>query len=304
MIWCGACSCIVRDDWIIEHCSTTKHLSNYPKHGEKLRRQELLRRVVKKSSLSNKVHTDDHIFRLEVTEALMTMGIPLEKLANGSILKTVLEESAQRSLTDRSNLQREYVPLAIEQEKKLHLSEIAGRPIAVTFDETTITWCNFCVIVTFVDDKGNIQRRVVRLAQYSSSPEEEMGTQMSDLIIDVVDNVLNHPRELVKVFSRDGASINTLAVKKLVGGRVPVPNSRRIMEWTAQYSRAVDIKCYSHTADLCGADYTLLGVKHSRLRGPHIRELMIHINGLFARSIKTPSNLWAQEMGSAYPSHS
>ena len=38
--------------------------------------------------------------------------------------------------------------------------------------------------------------------------EEKLTSTMSDFVIDVIDNVLKHPRNLVKVFCRDGAEVN------------------------------------------------------------------------------------------------
>ena len=46
--------------------------------------------------------------------------------------------------------------------------------------------------------------------------EEKLTSTMSDFVIDVIDNVLKHPRNLVKVFCRDGAEVNELAIKKLL----------------------------------------------------------------------------------------
>ena len=128
---------------------------------------------------------------------------------------------------------------------------------------------------------------------------------MSSLIMDVIDNQLRHDRFLVHVFVRDGVSINGLAISRLLGGEMVNPNNpRQIIQVPPHYPRAIDIKCYSHTADLCAADCKERGRTVGRLKGPNLRIFENHLNSLFSGSSKAPKNQWAQEMGSAFPSHS
>lgn len=83
-------------------------------------------------------------------------GIPITKLVPGGALYDLLEHWTLRELTERSNLQRSYLPMVVSAEKELLLEEIANKPICVVFDETTIIWVNFCVIVVYVDDNGRV----------------------------------------------------------------------------------------------------------------------------------------------------
>ena len=86
-----------------------------------------------------------------------------------------LSRYSQCKGTDRSNLQRDYLPHVIAFERAEIKCEINDRPISVFFDETQIVWINFCAVVRFVDDAGDIQERLVRLAQYKDSPNEKLG---------------------------------------------------------------------------------------------------------------------------------
>ena len=67
--------------------------------------------------------------------------------------------------------------------------------------------------------------------------EEKLTSTMSDFVIDVIDNVLKHPRNLVKVFCRDGAEVNELAIKKLTGAEFR-DERNKVIVWPAQYKRA------------------------------------------------------------------
>lgn len=47
--------------------------------------------------------------------------------------------------------------------------------------------------------------------------EEKVTSTMSDFVINAIYNVLRHPRNLVKVFCRDGEEVIGLAIKNLIG---------------------------------------------------------------------------------------
>ena len=66
---------------------------------------------------------------------------------------------------------------------------------------------------------------------------------MSSFVIDVIDNVFQHPRHLVKVFIRDGVlvAINELAVTKFVGGTIRDPITNREIVWPSIYPNALNI---------------------------------------------------------------
>lgn len=70
----------------------------------------------------------------------------------------------------------------------------------------------------FVDGNETMQQRFIKLGMYRRAPEELLATQMSDDIFQAITEVLNVPPKLVKVFCRDGYSLNELCVLKLIGG--------------------------------------------------------------------------------------
>ena len=160
-----------------------------------------------------------------------------------------------------------------EEELQLLRSEINGRPLRISFDETTIQLVVLCVIVAFVDSKGQMQERVLKLALYNEAPEEKLTNQMSDHIIHAIEEVLAVPRYLIKVFTRDDDYLNELCMMKLCGGKVIDPNTNREIRMRGIYPNAINTKCLSHTLDNCGADYTVRGTKFNRIEGQNAKKI-------------------------------
>lgn len=177
-----------------------------------------------------------------------------------------------------------------------------GRPLRISFDETTIRVVVLCVIVAFVDDKGMMQQRVMKVGLYDESPEEKLTNQMSDHIIYAIEEVLDVPRNMIKVFTRDGVYLNELCMMKLCGGVVIDPNTNKNINMRGIYPHALNIKCMSHTLDNCGADYTVRGVKHNRIEGPHAKIVYNQINGLFSGPGGGANRDWHRYTNSNVPS--
>jgi hypothetical protein len=193
--------------------------------------------------------------------------------------------------------------LLLQDEELAQLrSEVKGRPLRISFDETTIRHVVLCVIVGFVDDKGKMQQRVMKLGIYDESPEEKLTNQMSDHIIYAIEEILQVPRHQIKVFTRDGVYLNELCMTKLVGGIVTNPNDNRTTEIRAFFKNAVNIKCMSHTLDNCGADYTVGGKKFNRIEGPNAKILYNQINGLFSGPGDTSNLSWKTASRTTMPS--
>ena len=131
--------------------------------------------------------------------------------------------------------------------------------------------------------------------------EEKLTSTMSDFVIDVNDNVLKHPRNLVKVFGRDGAEVNELAIKKLTGAEFR-DERNKVIVWPAQYKCAFNIKCFSHTIDRCGADYKTNRIEKNRIEGPNLREFYNTLNGLMGSASNIPNDMWRQYFESSFPS--
>ena len=181
-------------------------------------------------------------------------------------------------------------------------SEVKGRPLRISFDETTIRQVVLCVIVGFVDDMGKMQQRVMKLGIYDESPEEKLTNQMSDHIIYAIEETLQVPRHNIKVFTRDGVYLNELCMTKLVGGTVTNPNDNKTTEIRGFFKNAVNVKCMSHTLDNCGADYTVRGKKFNRIEGPNAKLLYNQINGLFSGPGDTSNFSWKMASKTTMPS--
>ena len=142
-----------------------------------------------------------------------------------------------------------------------------GRPVRISFDETTIRCVVLCVIVGFVDDNEKMQQRVIKVGLYNEAPEEKLTNQMSDHILTAIEETLLVPRTSIKVFTRDGVYLNELCMLKLIGGVVIDPNTNKETKIRGFYPEAVNIKCMSHTLDNCGADYTEKKIQFNRIEG-------------------------------------
>lgn len=289
----------MREDNVIAHVSTKKHVQGRSKLEDQNSFQTDICALLKQSALSHLVCVDDHFFRVDMVRSYLIAGIKVSKLR---YLRGFIERySGGRKSTDTAHLLRDYLPIIAEQEYDTLRKEVADRFVTIFFDETTIFWVCFCVIVLFVDDGGRMQFRVAALSLYKEAAEEKITNTLSSQIISAISTKLRIPKERVKVIVRDGVAINSLAVTKLVGGVVRDPTGRALINYPARYE-AVDIKCFSHTTDLCGAEYTHERTKFSRIRGPEAKAFYNHLNGIFSSSSAKPNNRWRQLMSTSMPS--
>ena len=71
---------------------------------------------------------------------------------------------------------------------------------------------------------------------------------MSDHIIHAIETTLNVPRDLIKVFTRDGVALNDLCMKKLIGGEVQNPNDRdHVIQIKGLYEKTFNIMHVAYT---------------------------------------------------------
>ena len=98
--------------------------------------------------------------------------------------------------------------------------------------------------------------------------EEKVKSTMSDFVIDAIDDALKHPQNLVKVFCRDGADVNELAIEKLIGAEFR-DGRNKVTIWPPHRKCAFNIKCFSHTIDRCGAYYEANKIDIKRIEGPN-----------------------------------
>ena len=145
---------------------------------------------------------------------------------------------------------RLYLYYAPSQEEELALlrKEICGRKLRISFDETTIRSVVLCVIVAFVDGNGKMQQRVFKVGLYKESPDEKLTNQMNDHIIHAIETTLNVPRDLIKVFTRDGVALNDFCMKNLIGGEVQNPNDRdHVIQIKGLYEKTFNIMHVAYT---------------------------------------------------------
>jgi hypothetical protein len=145
-----------------------------------------------------------------------------------------------------------------------------------------------------INDDGVPQQEVVALRQFVDAPNEKKTNLMSE-------HKLKQPRRLVKVFVRDGALVNELAIQKLIGGVQASRNWSANIVLPQQYS-VCNVKCYSHTLDRCRVEYQLDKVIYSRIEGVHLRQFHIHLNGYFILPGFAANNRWWETMKSSMPS--
>ena len=106
--------------------------------------------------------------------AFLKAGVPLNRL---DCFREILEESAFR-LTGCDNL-HDYIPFVQQQEKKSVKDQINGRRVSVIFCGTTHVCEALVIVLRFVDEKWNLQQRVVQLMLLAKSISgEELARQL------------------------------------------------------------------------------------------------------------------------------
>ena len=250
--------------------------------------------------MTENVCNDTHVMRAMWLRQMLIAGVPVEKSDD---LRDFLELYCPHEFTGSNHLKTDYLGVVREDELATIRKEVKGKMLRISFDETELNWVCFCVVVGFIDDNGRMQQRCIRLALYIVQPEEFTTNALSSFVIVAIEQILEvRDRNLIKVFTRDGVAINELAVKKLVGGEVKDPDHpTSTIRFVAQYPRATDVKCFSHTIDLCGGNYKKEGITYNRLEGPELRVAYIHLNGLFSGASNKPNKSWLAFMNSAMP---
>ena len=100
---------------------------------------------------------EQRVFCVEVIEACMKAGIPINKLKH---FHSVLEKHSFKLADDRG--MRDLIPFVFERETKLIKSKLEGRNISVIFDGTTRLGEVLAIVVRFVAD-WKIEQRPIRL---------------------------------------------------------------------------------------------------------------------------------------------
>ena len=108
-IWCSACPCFVRDDYLFEHLARDKHLQAARKVAESNVHQTSLVTAISISTiLSGRVEARTHLFRCELVRNHLTSAIAINKADDW---RPFLEKWCKVECTDSSNLLRTYLPI-------------------------------------------------------------------------------------------------------------------------------------------------------------------------------------------------
>ena len=166
MLRCDACK-----ETISKKKSTVRKHINSVKHNDakraiqnsKKRDQSLLTFLRRKDEEDNPkgetLPEDMRLFRFDLVEAFLSAGIPLSKIDH---LRSFLEKYGHR-LTAHGHLSQ-MIPSIIEKEKetlKTELSLVDG--CSVIFNGSTKLGEALVIVVRFVGDEWNVQRRLIRL---------------------------------------------------------------------------------------------------------------------------------------------
>ena len=211
-----------------KHVGSGKHVRAIEaERKEKKRRQQGLTESMQKCAkdvrpVGETLPLAQRLHRMSVVEHFLRAGIPLTKIDE---LRPLLEEKFR--LTSSAHMS-EYIPAILDEERKLLASELRDQPISLIFDGTTRWGEAIAIVARFVSDDWKIQRRLVQLTTVAKAVT---APQPAQVINKCVSTRYQHPAELVVAAMRDGASVNTTAVRSL----------------SVFYPNMVDVVCFSHT---------------------------------------------------------
>ena len=326
IIWCSCCVKYIREDNCVQHVSGSKHLKKKSVYMDsKVVQGRLLLSLKNSVSITENVSEEVHLMRAFWLRQMLIAGVHTDKSDD---LRPFIQAYCGHDVVSATHLRQDYLCVVRQEELELMRSEVKGKKLRISFDETELLWVCFCVVVGYIGDDGRMKQSVVRLALYVEAAEERTTNTLSNYVIVAITEALQvHDRNLIKVcaqitnisfdrsflsmlfgniikvFTRDGVAINELAIKKLIGGELKDPNNNdRVLVYPGLYPSAVDVKCFSHTLDLCGGTYKKQGVSYSRLEGNELRTFFIHINGLFSGASNKPNKRWEVIMHSTMPS--
>ena len=257
------CSCCreelgTKKSSITYHIRSGKHKKSKDKKKEKSEEAEtivdhLKRYVRDHHPVGENLPEETRLFRLRVTQCFLEAGIPLEKVKGN--LRDLLEEGGQR-LTSSSHL-RECIPVIHGMYRKNLAKELEGHKLAIVFDGSTRLGEAFALVTRHVDEGFHI---VQCLAALKCLQKSMCGDEVSGLLVDVLMEELHVPRRSVVAAMRDGASVNTVALRNM----------------QQMFPLIFDVTCFSHTLDRVGVHFKI----------PNAVEFVNSWVSLFAHSFK------------------
>ena len=175
---------------------------------------------------------DTRLFRFDLVEVFLSARIPLSKIDH---LCSFLEKYGHQ-LTAHGYLSQ-MIPSIIEKEKetlKTKLSLVDG--CSVIFDGTTRLGEALAIVVHFVDDKWNMQQRLIRLQVLAKSLKANKLPQC--LIQSLAVEYSIRPGVLLAAM-KDGAAVNHAALEQV----------------KFFFPQLLDIMSFSHTIDNVGKHF-------------------------------------------------
>ena len=140
------------------------------------------------------------VYRIKVVTSFLKAGVPLSKI---DCFRDLLEENAFR-LSQASNLSQ-LVPFIHQQEQISVKYQIDQQEISIIFDGTTHVCEALVILVRFVDEKWDIQERVVKLMLLAKSLT---GEEVARQLIVSLTTELGIKSDLLIAAMCDSASVN------------------------------------------------------------------------------------------------
>ena len=243
-LYCEVCCTVlsVKKSIVKLHITSHRHSKGKETHQQQsLHQQRLIqsweqyqqRHSLAGTGLSQAVPTEQSVRRIETVTAFLKAGIPLAK---ADYLRPLLEAGAER-LTFSTHL-ASYIPFVLEVERDRLKEELKDKPfICVIFDGSTHLGEMLVILIRFVREDFEICQRLVRVHVLAKSLNAQ---QLAREIITTLSTDLQYPSERVLAMVRDGASVNSAAVKILKD---------------ALYPQLADIICIPHSLDLIGRKF-------------------------------------------------
>ena len=151
-----------------KHYDTEKHKTNIAKYLKDKQKQPRVDLLLLQSKVEPQISLKNKNLRYDWTKAMMQAAVPMRKIDN---FRAIIEKYSGCSLTDRSHLLQNYVPLIHDEEKK-EVKEFVNKTMyAIIFDGTTRWGENFVIIVRCVKNRRP-QQKLLKLGRYKRSFKE------------------------------------------------------------------------------------------------------------------------------------
>ena len=168
-------------------------------------------------------------YRIKVVTSFLKAGVPLSKI---DCFHDLLEENAFR--ISQAFYLSQLVPFIHQQEQISVKNQIDQKEIvSIIFDGTTHVCEALVILVRFVDEKWNIQQRLVKLMLLAKSLT---GEEVARQLIVSLTTELGIESDLLIAAMRDRASVSNVAIRTL----------------SIVFPKVLDIGVFSHTLDHVG----------------------------------------------------